>query len=84
MKSHISGSEFLVEIEDNGIGISGTEQQKIFEKFYRISEGNRHDIKGLGLGLYLSKKMIKSIGGKISVKSKLAEGSTFTLKIPAL
>ena len=84
VKSYVSGFEFIIEIEDNGIGISATEQQKIFEKFYRISKGNRHDIKGLGLGLYLSQKMMTSIGGSISVKSKLGEGSTFTLKIPAI
>lgn len=84
LRSYISGSEFLIEIEDNGIGIPENELQKIFEKFYRISEGNRHDIKGLGLGLYLSQKMMKSIGGNISVKSKLNEGSTFTLKIPII
>lgn len=84
VKSYVSNSEFIIEIQDKGIGISTTEQQKIFDKFYRVSEGNRHNIKGLGLGLYLSMKMMKSMGGNISVKSKLGEGSTFILKIPAV
>ena len=84
LKSFVYGSEFIIEIKDEGAGISNEERQKIFEKFYRISEGNRHDIKGLGLGLYLSQKMMKSINGSISVKSKFGEGSTFILKIPAL
>ncbi len=84
LKSYVSGSEFMIEIADHGMGISIKEQQKIFEKFYRISEGNRHDIKGLGLGLYLSQKMMTSIGGSISVKSKIGEGSIFILKIPII
>lgn len=84
LKSYEYGSEFIIEIKDQGAGISNEERQKIFEKFYRISEGNRHDIKGLGLGLYLSQKMMNSIKGSISLKSKFGEGSTFILKIPTL
>ena len=84
LNSYVLDSEFIIEIQDNGIGISLKEQQKIFDKFYRISEGDRHNIKGLGLGLYLNQKMMKSMGGSISVKSKLGEGSTFILKIPVI
>ncbi|QAA81994.1 HAMP domain-containing histidine kinase [Aequorivita sp. H23M31] len=82
LKSYLSGPEYVIEIEDNGIGITPKEQQKIFEKFYRVSEGDRHNIKGVGLGLYLSQEMMKSLNGSISVKSKIGEGSTFILRIP--
>lgn len=84
LKSHIYNSEFIVEISDNGMGISPKEQGKIFDKFYRIPEGNRHNIKGLGLGLFLSKNIMESLGGSITVNSKLGKGSTFILKIPII
>ena len=84
LKSYVYKSEFILEIQDHGIGITPREQEKIFDKFFRISEGNRHDIKGLGLGLYLSQNMMKSLGGSISVKSKLGAGSIFILKLPII
>ena len=77
-----NNSDYILEIQDEGMGIPASEQQKIFEKFYRVSEGNRHDAKGLGLGLYLCKQIMKSLGGSIFVQSTLKKGSTFILKIP--
>ncbi|SMC78511.1 sensor histidine kinase [Moheibacter sediminis] len=84
LKSYENNSEYIIEIHDQGKGIPANEQTKIFDKFHRVSEGNQHNIKGLGLGLYLSKQIMKSLGGTISVKSKLGEGSTFILKIPVV
>ncbi|MBA5629542.1 sensor histidine kinase [Moheibacter lacus] len=75
-------SDYIIEIQDSGMGIPASEQEKIFEKFYRVSEGNRHDAKGLGLGLYLCKQIMKGLGGNILVQSSLKKGSTFILKIP--
>lgn len=75
-------NEYWIEIHDVGRGISPAEKQKIFEKFYRVSQGNLHDVKGLGLGLYLSKQIIESLNGSISVESQIGKGSIFTLKLP--
>ncbi len=71
-----------VTVEDNGIGISPEHQKMIFERFYRI-ENQVHTIKGTGLGLHLVKVAIeKHHKGKVFVKSKLNEGSTFGFWLP--
>lgn len=71
-----------VSVEDNGIGISPEHQKNIFERFYRI-ENQVHTIKGTGLGLHLVKIAIeKHHGGRVFVKSKLNEGSTFGFWLP--
>ena len=57
-------------ISDDGVGISKNQSEKIFDKFYRIPTGNRHDVKGFGIGLYYSKKIIEKHGGKLELISK--------------
>lgn len=83
IKSYQHHSEYVVEIQDFGVGIPSSEQKKIFDKFYRVSQGNLHDVKGLGLGLYLSKQIIESLKGSISVESQVDKGSIFTIRIPS-
>lgn len=68
------------EIKDFGIGISKDDQQKIFDKFYRVSSGLVHKTKGTGLGLSLVKQIMDAHNGEIKVSSKLNEGSTFRLQ----
>lgn len=71
----------LFQVIDNGIGIQEDHIPLIFERFYRI-ENKVHTIKGTGLGLTIVKKSIEQHGGKISVRSKLGEGSIFEFTIP--
>jgi signal transduction histidine kinase len=69
-------------IEDNGIGIRKDDAKKIFEKFYRVSTGNRHDVKGFGLGLAYVKKIVTEFNGDITVSSELNHGTKFIIILP--
>jgi signal transduction histidine kinase len=70
-------------VRDNGIGIPDRERSKIFEKFYRVSQGNRHDIKGFGLGLSYVRSVVEAHGGTISVSGNEGTGASFTISLPA-
>lgn len=78
---HLNG-EYCIKISDNGIGISEKNQALIFDKFYRVTEGNLHNVKGLGLGLYYTNQIIKAHNGSIKMESQLHKGTTFTIKTP--
>jgi len=75
-------SHIAIEVADHGIGILRSEQQKIFEKFYRVSTTLVHNTKGSGLGLALVKHVVEAHGGRVLVDSELGRGSRFTILIP--
>jgi len=76
------GRHLIIEVSDNGIGIETQNQQKIFEKYYRVTDGDLHNVKGYGLGLNYVKRIVHLHKGNIEVKSVVNEGSTFIIKIP--
>lgn len=71
-----------ITIADNGIGISRDDQKRIFDKFFRVSTGNRHDVKGFGLGLAYVKKIVTELGGDITVESHINQGTKFIIILP--
>lgn len=70
-----------ISVADEGMGIPHGAQRHVFEKFYRASQGDRHDVKGYGLGLYYVKQLVERHGGRISLRSEPGRGTTFVLEI---
>ncbi|MFZ0491289.1 MAG: HAMP domain-containing sensor histidine kinase [Salegentibacter sp.] len=71
-----------INISDNGIGIRKEDRKRIFEKFYRVSSGDLHDVKGYGIGLNYVQQVIRNHKGRISLSSTPGEGSVFTISLP--
>jgi len=71
-----------VTVQDFGIGISASEQKKIFRQFYRVSDPKERKFPGLGMGLYITHEIIKRHGGKMCVKSIKGKGSQFSFTLP--
>jgi two-component system phosphate regulon sensor histidine kinase PhoR len=71
-----------LKVSDNGIGIAKEYQRKIFDKFFRVPVGDRHNIKGYGLGLSYVSEIVQRHMGFITVNSEIGKGTTFTIKLP--
>jgi two-component system OmpR family sensor kinase len=74
----------IIQIQDNGIGISSTDLPNIFDRFYRVSSDRSRKKGGSGLGLAISMAIAKAHNGDIQAKSELGQGSIFTIKIPSV
>ena len=81
---NLPSNRIEIAIADNGLGMKKDDLKKIFEKFYRVSTGNRHDVKGFGLGLAYVHKMVTELKGDIRVESELGKGSKFIITLPII
>ncbi len=78
----LPGNKLQITVGDNGIGIKKDDLKRVFDKFYRVSTGNRHDVKGFGLGLAYVQKMIREFDGDIYVESEFNKGTKFIIILP--
>lgn len=76
----ICGDNHKISISDNGIGIAKENLPNIFDKFYRVMDGDRYEVGGYGLGLYYVKQIVELQGWSIAVVSEEKRGTTFTIK----
>jgi signal transduction histidine kinase len=71
-----------IDVVDQGLGIPSAEQEKIFDKFYRLDVEMTRGVGGSGLGLYISREIVQQIGGTLTLESQVGKGSTFTITLP--
>jgi signal transduction histidine kinase len=84
VKVRVQKKEDYIEfrISDSGIGISAEDQKKLFQKFQRISSTETAEIRGTGLGLWITKQIVEQMGGKITVESIKGVGTHFVVEFP--
>jgi len=84
VQTRVEGSEVVISIADTGIGIPRAEQDRIFERFYRADAARSRESGGTGLGLAIVKHLVEAHGGRIVVRSEVGQGSTFSVRLPAV
>ncbi|MDD5152671.1 MAG: HAMP domain-containing sensor histidine kinase [Candidatus Pacebacteria bacterium] len=82
VRAYEEGNSLVVRVSDTGIGISAENQKQLFQKFYRVKSKETEDIRGTGLGLWITGQIIQNMGGKISVESISGKGTDFIISFP--
>jgi signal transduction histidine kinase len=82
LAARVRGGQLALSVADEGIGIPQEEQEKIFEKFYRVGRSETQGRRGSGMGLALVRHIAEAHGGRVTVESRPGEGSRFTLRLP--
>jgi signal transduction histidine kinase len=84
LEVHTEGQEAVLSVSDGGPGIPPEEQGRIFEKFHRLDSGDAKETYGYGLGLYLCRRLIEAMNGRIWVESERGQGATFRFALPLI
>lgn len=82
ISSNTHDHKIFISVQDFGIGIPKDKQEYVFQRYYRVQAEKLDTYPGLGLGLYITREIVKRQGGDISFKSQEGKGSTFTFSIP--
>lgn len=82
VSAHVDDNKVQVSVSDTGVGIRPKDQEKLFQRFYRVENESIKNISGFGIGLYLASEIIQRHKGKIWVESKEGKGSTFSFSLP--
>lgn len=77
-----SAEYIVIEMKDTGIGIAPEDQQRVFERFFRVDKARSREFGGTGLGLAIVKHLTQSFGGTVGLESQLEQGSTFQIRLP--
>jgi signal transduction histidine kinase len=83
IQNDVAANVFNLSVTDHGPGIPAPEQEKIFERFYRLGSELRRETQGVGIGLSVVKHIVEAHGGRVIVQSEVGKGSRFTLELPA-
>jgi two-component system sensor histidine kinase VicK len=75
-------NDVVFQVSDTGVGISDEAQKRLFTRFYRVMQSHDDNVRGLGLGLYVTKTIVEAHGGSVDVTSEVGVGSTFTVTLP--
>jgi two-component system phosphate regulon sensor histidine kinase PhoR len=78
----ISAEYLVLDVRDTGIGIHREDLPRVFERFFRVDKARSREVGGTGLGLSIVKHLVQSLGGRVSVESRLNAGSTFRVTLP--
>lgn len=82
LRARVEGKDLVIEVHDTGIGIAGEHLDQIFEPFYQVEQKATRRVGGSGLGLSVSRRLARLLGGDVTVASIAGHGSDFTLRIP--
>ena len=83
IRTRLQEEHLLIEVEDNGQGISLKHQKRLFERFYRVDKGRSRDEGGTGLGLAIVRHLVEAMGGEVGVRSVKPHGSIFWVRLNA-
>jgi len=81
-RAAVEGEEIVFDVEDSGIGISEQHLPRIFDAFWQVDQASTRRVGGTGLGLHVTRRLVRLLGGDIAARSVLGEGSCFTIRVP--